>query len=149
MSDDAKKPQVVHIKKFDGGRSTPDEMHRKYALGGGKKRCATCGNPKVAIRIRVLVELAELTKRNPDFVAGIMATNPDGSMTVPSVRTKYGQMVRVNDAVFCDNCKVGAEKAAAKGPSWAIVEIDRQGLGKSFKPVVQVPRGPIIESKIH
>lgn len=145
MSEGPKKPPVVHIKKFDKGRSTPDEMHRRYALGIGKKVCKTCGNPKLAIRIRVLVQLAELVKRNPDFVAGIMASNPNG-VEVPTIRTKYGPMVRVTDEAFCDNCKVGAERAAAKGPSWAIVEIDRQGLGKSFKTVVQVPRGPTVST---
>lgn len=141
MSNDKKSP-VVHIKKFDGGRRTPDEMHRQYTYRG--KRCRTCNSDKPAIRIRVLVELQELTKRNPEFVAMIMTSNPNG-VAVPTIKTKYGAMVKVTDEVFCDNCKVGAERAAAKGPSWALVEIDR-GLKDNFKPVVQVPRGPVIPS---
>lgn len=129
------KKQVLHMKKFDGGRRTPDEVHREYALGN--KRCVICKGPP-AIRIRVLVQLSELQIRSPDYVIAIAASNPDGPY-VPTIPTKYGPMVKISDVCFCDLCKVDGEKEAAKGPSWAIVEIDRQGLGKNFNPVVQVP----------
>lgn len=136
MSDEEtkKKPEVVHIKKFDGGRSTPDEMHRKFAFG--PRRCHSCGGPP-AIRIKVLMEAKEMLARSPDVAATIIALNKEGPF-LPTVATKYGPMVLVSDICACDLCKTEAEKAAAKGPSWCIVEIDRMGLASTHKPVVSV-----------
>jgi len=131
----SKRGKVVHVKKFDGGRRTPDEVHRELAYG--PKRCVICKG-KPAIRIRVLMQLSELMARSPEYVNGIIATNPDGPF-VPTIATTYGPMVKVSDCCFCDLCKVAGEKEAAKGPSWAIVEIDRMGLGRTFKPMIQVP----------
>lgn len=134
MSDDAKKPEVIHVKKFDGGNRTPDEVHRQLAFG--KKRCVGCGSDKPAVRFRTLCPADELMKRNPDVAATIMALNREGPQ-LPTIDTKYGPMVLVADVVACDNCKGEAERAAAKGPSWLIVEIDRMGLASTHKTVVQ------------
>jgi hypothetical protein len=95
-------------------------------------------NGKPAIRIRVLAPLKELTERSPEFVAGVIASNPEGPF-VPTIATTYGPMVKLSDVAFCDLCKTEAERTAAKGPSWYIIEIDRQGLGKNYGPLVQVP----------
>lgn len=137
MSDDStpKKPAVVHVKTFDGGRRTPDEMHRQLAFGPYKK-CTGCGSAKPAIRLKTLCPADELMKRNPNLAATIMAMNKEGPY-LPTIATTYGPMVLVADVVACDHCKVEAEKAAAKGPSWLIVEIDRMGLANTHKPVVQ------------
>lgn len=129
--------EIIHRKKFDGGNRSPNDFHREFAYGP-RKRCAIC-NGKPAIRIRVLMPLEELMKRSPDYVFEIMRSNPKGPY-VPTLATTYGPLVKVSDVCFCDICKVDGEREAAKGPSWAIVEIDRQGLGKSFKPMVQVPK---------
>ncbi len=134
--------KVLHIKKFDGGRSTPDEFHRKNGMS--RRKCATCSSSKLAIRIKVLVPHDELVRRNPDFVAMIITANPDGPF-VPTIDTKYGKMVRVSDVSFCDHCRVGAEREAARGPSWALVEIEKEGLSSQYKTVVAVPR--VIPSK--
>jgi hypothetical protein len=110
----------VHLDKFMKGQMTPSEVHKKY---GVRKSCQSCGAP-ASIRIRVLVTLAELTQRQPEFVANIAASNPDGPY-VPTVPTKFGPMVLISDVGACDNCKGEAERAAAHHPSWAIVEINR------------------------
>ena len=128
----SKKP-VVHIKKFAGGRETPQEMHRRLGI---RKNCALCGHP-AAIRIKVFAPLAELIKRTPEYVAGICASNPDGPY-VPTIDTTYGKMVKISDVGACDLCKTQAEKEAAKGPSWMLVEIDR---GPGNTVAVQVPAG--------
>lgn len=126
--------EVRHLTRFMEGRMTPEEAHRAYGI---RKSCYVCGKP-AAIRIRVLVQLEEITKRNPEFVAHVAATNPEGPY-IPTVPTRYGPMVKMSDVGACDNCKVEAERAAARGPSWAIVEIDR-GPGAD-KTQVQVPKG--------
>lgn len=126
------KGKAVHVRRFMGGTMTPQEVHTQ-ALN---MRCEQCGAP-AAERIRVLVQLKELVARNPEYVAQIMATNPDGP-SVPTVPTKYGPMVKVSDVGACRNCAAAAEKAAARGPSWAIVEITR-GPDPTNRVVVQVP----------
>lgn len=141
MADDdtTKKPEVIHVEKFDKGRSTPDEMHRKLSYGG--KRCAGCGSNKPAIRIRVLMTAADLMKENAELAGVIMAMNRENPGRLPTIETKYGGMVLVSDCVFCDICKTGAERAAAHPPRYAkdkvIVEIDRMGLSATHRPVVQ------------
>ena len=117
---DAKDKNVIHVKKFMDGRMSPQELHRALGI---RKKCEQCGAP-AAVRIRVLVELAELVKRQPEFVAQIMATNQNGPY-VPTIDTKYGKMVKISDVGACENCRKSAEIAAARGPSWCIVEIDR------------------------
>lgn len=109
------------IQDFLSGKLSAQETHRAAAFHAHP---CICGRPAV-VRIKVLVQLAELTKRQPEMIAQICATNPDGSWTVPTVPTKYGPMVKVSDIGACENCRADAEKAAARGPSWAIVEIDR------------------------
>ncbi len=114
------KAEIRHLKRFMGGRATPQEVFRAV---GVRKKCAQCGCP-ASVRIRVLVELKELIKRQPEFVAQIMASNPTGQPVVPTVPTIHGPMVKVSDVGACSQCRTAAERAAARGPSWAIVEID-------------------------
>lgn len=122
--------KVRHIRKFMDGRATPQEIHRAIGI---RKNCVYCGRP-AAIRIKVLIELGELTKRQPEYVAQIMVTNPNGPY-VPTIPTIHGPMVKVSDVGACDLCRADAEKAAARGPSWAIVEIDRGPVEKTTVPV--------------
>ncbi len=115
----------LHMKRFMDGRLTPQELHQKLGFG---KPCIVCGGPP-AIRIRVFMPLEEAMKVAPELCAGIMASNPDGPY-VPTVKMKNTsgsefQAMKASDCCFCANCKVGAEREAAKGPSWAIIEIDR------------------------
>lgn len=107
----------IHIKRFAGGKMTPQEMH----VQAMHKPCALCGMPASA-RLRTLVQLNELIKRQPEFVAQVAATNPAGPF-IPTVPTTYGPMVKVSDVGACTRCRKQAEIAAARGPSWAIVEI--------------------------
>lgn len=107
-----------HIQKFAKGELTPRETH----IAALNKRCEQCGRP-ASVRLRVLVLLDELVQRSPELVAQVMMTNPDGSCTVPTIPTKYGPMVKVSDVGACDSCRSAAEKAAARCPSWCLVEI--------------------------
>lgn len=112
--------ETRHIKKFMDGKMSPQELHQRLGI---RKNCYGCGKPAV-VRLRTFVALDELTKRQPEYVAQIMASNPNGPY-VPTVATKYGPMVKVSDIGACALCAKEAEKAAARGPSWCIVEIDR------------------------
>jgi len=128
----AKKQEVLHRRKFMGGRETPNEVHRRLGI---KKKCVVCSRPG-AIRIRVFMPYDEASRRAPNMIAAIMATNPDGAK-VPTVTFKDGstprEFIKASDSAFCDFCKVEAERVAATAPSWAVVEIDR-----GVKDTVQV-----------
>lgn len=126
------KQKVIHLKRFASGKMTPQEMHVQSL----HKSCAVCGAP-ATVRLRTLVQLSELVKRQPEFVAQVMATNPNGPY-VPAVPTIHGPMVKVSDIGTCPNCRKAAEVAAARGPSWAIVEIV-EGPESRNPVLVQVP----------
>jgi hypothetical protein len=111
---------------------TPVEMIRKLDL---KKPCDLCGDPPV-MRMRVLAEMAEMEKREPDIIAKIKLTNPNG-LYVPTIDTKFGKMMLLHDMRFCEGCRVGAQRQAAKYPSWMIVEFDEAGRDASHKLVIQ------------
>jgi hypothetical protein len=128
----SKKAEVIHRRRLFGGRRTAEEVHRELGLRG---RCA-CGGPP-AIRIRVFIRHDDFVKLQPELAAMIAASNRDGPF-IPTMESKYGPLVKRSDIVFCDHCRAYAERAAARTPSWAIVEIDR-GVGPD-KPTVQVPR---------
>lgn len=121
---EAPKREVLHRKKFMGGRETPNEVHRRLGIG---KKCVVCSRPG-AIRIRVFMPYDEASRRAPNMIAAIMATNPDGAK-VPTVTFRDGstprEFIKASDSAFCDSCKVEAERVAATAPSWAVVEIDR------------------------
>ncbi len=59
----------------------------------------------------------------------------DGAL--PTVHMKWGEMVRISEVYACRGCRKDAERAAAKAPDWAFVEIE-DALPKT-KIVVQVP----------
>jgi len=111
--------KIIHVKKFAGGRETPQEMHARVAWAG--RRCAACKGPP-AIRIKVFAPVAELVQRSPQLM-GVLAARAGGNL--PVVPTTAGNMLKTSDLCFCALCAPTAERVAAKGPSWAIVEIDR------------------------
>lgn len=131
MTDD-KKHEVLHRKTFMGGRMTPKEAHRLYGFRG--RRCV-CGQP-AAIQIKTLMHHDDFVKHaDPEMVAAIIATNQSGPR-IPTIPTKFGPMVRVGQVYACDTCKVEAQRAAAKLPSWVLVEMD---MGYQEKATVAVP----------
>ncbi len=92
-----------------------DKLERMYRAS--LRPCTTCGKPS-RIRIRILVQVAEVMKRAPEILAGAF---PDGK--VASIPTKYGPMVCVGEAFACERCQKDAERAAAKHPDWCMAEI--------------------------
>ncbi len=116
--------RVVFKRKLFDGRRTAEEEFRRLAFPPGAT-CAVCSSPKVAIQIVLFAELSELEKRDPGGMAALAATNPQGlhALLVP---TRYGvTFIRLKVAHACDRCKVTAERAAAKHPSWMYVDIKR------------------------
>jgi len=124
------KAAPIHVKHFMQGEMSPNEMHRKLAWGG--RGCTKCGQP-AAIRVRIFAEVAEISKRSPQFLMQLAAEN---SGEVPVVDFKYGKFVRVSEVFGCSHCRAGLEREAAGAPSWCLVELDR---GPSDTTQVAVP----------
>lgn len=125
--------KIIHTKKLFGGRETAEEVHRKYAWGP-EKRCALCPDVPV-IRISLGCSPKDLIENMPNLARAVMAQSDRGG--IPYFESKHGPMTWFNEVFACDTHRAIAEKQAARGPSWVLVEIDR-GPGKD-KTVVQVP----------
>lgn len=110
----------IHIKKFGQATGeTPQEMHARLAWRG--RRCQVCSGPPV-VRIKVLTPVSEMA---PGVLAAIAAADPEGKGRLPVIPTKHGNVLMTADVFACKLHQKGAERAAAKGPSFNIVEIDR------------------------
>ena len=113
-----------HMKRFDGGRRTPNEYHREHAFPPSAE-CAGCGGPP-AVRAIVLAELKEAIKHR------MVPASLDGRITAAVARTLVDlrgpsgpvKHARISATYSCDNCRKTMEVALAKAPSWCIVEIN-------------------------
>lgn len=130
-----KRGEVVHRSKLFGGVTTAQEVHAREALRG-KCTIEKCPNLPV-IQIKCLMLAADFVKQAPTMAAAIAASNPDGPF-VPTIPTTFGPMVKFSTVNACRTHQKEAETAAAKAPSWVLVEIDR-GPGAD-RPIVQVPK---------
>ena len=87
------------------------------------------------MRCIVMIPLDELKKRDPVYeaVAARAAIDPQAAqmfygMLVPLETGAKGVPVphiRVSTTYACEGCQKTLEKAAAKAPSWAVVEFNR------------------------
>jgi len=119
--------KVRSRKQLFGGRETAEEVHSKHAFPPGSK-CAGCQRSRgLIMRIIILAPVDEISKRDP-FFARMVEECPQQFMEI-IVRTKYGVMLRLSTTYACHACQRDAERAAAKAPSWCIVDINR-GPGK-------------------
>jgi hypothetical protein len=112
------------MKRFMNGTKTPDEVFRSTL-----DPCHVCRRPG-AIRILVWMSFEDfLTKADAAIVAAIRLSFPDGQIpTTPMRSSRVADVkphVKIADQSFCDHCKRDAERAAARGPSEAIVHIER------------------------
>ncbi len=87
--------------------------------------------------MRLLADLSELMTRRADVVGKLAADNGGSVPTVYSDKFKV-HLVPISDVVACRGCQLIVVRAAARAPSWVVVDIDN-GPGPD-RPIVQVPR---------
>jgi hypothetical protein len=107
----------LHRKKLFGGRMTAHEIHVKYAWHG--RKCDGCGAPP-AMRIQIFVALSDMEVKLREAVQVEIALR-----RVATKMTVLGTAVRTSFVHACAACGPAAERAAARGPSYAMVDIDR------------------------
>jgi hypothetical protein len=114
-------PVRIHgIKKFMGGRMTPEEIHAQLGVG---KPCKGCQRPALIV-IRSLCTLKDWKdKVSAGFQQLVGALTPDGHP--PTFPTKYGPMICIGELFVCKSCAPAAERVAAKHPDWILIEINR------------------------
>ncbi|KKN72063.1 hypothetical protein LCGC14_0414580 [marine sediment metagenome] len=112
----------LHRKKLFGGLQTAEEYHSEHAFPPNA-RCQGCKTRGVTTRIIVYYPVDEVKKRDPAFAA-ISEVSPQKFLAL-LMQTKSGPMVRISTVYACKQCTPTIEKAAAKGPSWALVDINR------------------------
>lgn len=129
----SEKPKTIHYKKLFRGKET-EEVYRKFAFPPGA-RCE-CGGPP-ALMIRTFALLKDLVEKDPEMYAVLAAKHDMPSP--PAFRSKHGPMTMLGMTTACDLCRQTAAKAAAKLPSWVIVDVaegDRRP--EPDRPMVQV-----------
>ena len=104
-----------------------DDLAASWASARGARRCG-CGAPGAGI-VRSLAQESELIARHPKLVASVIMArqinDPAAPAALPTFKSKYGNLVIIGEVYPCRNCWTTAERAAAKHPSWILVEFDR------------------------
>jgi hypothetical protein len=123
-----KKAVNIHLKTFPVG--DVENRWRETNLPGMK--CVGCGSLKVAVRYVVFMPAKEFVKRAPEQAALIAHAN-DGKLPVAKFHDQ--PYYAISDVAACDYCKGEAARAAAKMPSWVIVEERRAPRAKALVQV--------------
>lgn len=111
---------IIHRKTFMDGRMSPKDLHNAVLFTG--KKCQTCTRQPEYI-LRSFAEEAEMLKRDPNLYA-LMQSRLDLYLQMRVTNFKGGPWLRIAETYACGQCFKDAQKAAAKGPSWVLVEID-------------------------
>lgn len=127
------KAEKIHVKRFMGGRQSPEQVHRELAWNGAW--CGGCGSKAPVIRIITFAPFDELDKRDEGKMWLMQVALQNGGR-VPIVEFTYGKFVRLGKVYACAGCRKDAEVASARGkPDWVLVEIQE---APTLKPQVQV-----------
>jgi hypothetical protein len=122
-------PRAIHGTRLFNGESA-ESIHAKFGFPPGSK-CMGCGNPPGVggITLRSFLAVPDLKRLDPDGFGIVAEMHPDklAAMLV-MMRGADGKPVphvRISTVYACKRCAPDAERAAAKGPSYAIVDISR------------------------
>lgn len=123
-----------------------DIIHRPAAFGGEdiesvyasvvfrNRQCSACASPKPVIRIQTFVAISDIPNVTISEAVRLMVQTGD---FIP-VPLKDGPGIRTGEIFACSACQLEAERAAARGPSFAVVVFDR--LPHADGLIVQVTR---------
>jgi len=121
---------ILHRRKLFNGRPAA-EVYAEDAWPGA--RCGGCRSSHVVLRVQVFIALADMSadlRHRAMFELALRRVHP--------VKTKRGTAVRWSEQFACRGCRAALIRAAARGPSYAIVDLD-EGPGPDV-PIVGVPR---------
>jgi hypothetical protein len=116
------KAKHIHRKTLFGGRETAEEAHARLAFPRGA--ACVCRKPPT-LSATVFAPYTDARKLMP---AVDQLPPEELAKLLVSFRDSEGKpkpFVRVSKVYSCGGCRVEFERALAKLPSWAVVEIDR------------------------
>jgi hypothetical protein len=117
--------RTLNVEKFLNGTLTPQEFKAAHTFGPFAK-CSGCGKPPL-IEATVFVPYDEAVKRQ------LVPPGHEASQEIldVSIMLRTGcngalePHVRLSKAYSCRACQPDFERALAKSPSWAVVDINR------------------------
>jgi hypothetical protein len=119
----ARRAAVIHRKKFMDGAMTPEEAHQRWGIPPSA-RCA-CG-AKPLITCRIFMPLDEMVKANAEMIGRLLLDEKSAKHFMDQcIQTTSGVYVRTSTAYACKMHEKNLDQAAAKAPSWCIVEFNR------------------------
>lgn len=121
---------IIHSTKLFGGRETAMELHRRLAWNG--KPCDGCGAKDTSLRIQTFVLMSDMSADTRMAIEFQISIKKLHAAKLPGGR----RAIRTGVMHACPRCAPSLERAAAKGPSYAILDFDR-GPGED-KPLIQV-----------
>lgn len=120
---------IIHRRRLFNGRPAA-EVYAEDAWPGAK--CSGCGSAHVVLRVQVFIALSDMSADLRHRAMIELALR-----RVYSVKTKRGTAIRWSEQYACGLCRAALERAAARGPSYAIVDLERPP-GPEV-PIVGVP----------
>lgn len=113
----------IHIKKFMDGQISPQAFHAKHAFPPGAK-CFGCKRSPITT-IRVYAPVKDMLARDP-MLKALSEADPTAFMQLVCPQGLFKEPMMLLSCLYaCTTCTPAAEKAAAKGPSYCCVDIDR------------------------
>lgn len=134
-----KRKEVIHRSKLFGGVATAEEIHARVGFRQGCQAPGCKNAPVIGVKMFMLHD--EFVQRNPQMATMIAMSNPNGPY-IPCTPMTFGPMVMFSKVCACRTHQKELEQAAAKAPSYVLVEIDR-GPGAD-KPTVQVAKQLVV-----
>lgn len=110
------------VRKFMDGQISPQEYHAKHAFPPGAK-CHACKRKPITT-IRVYAPLKDILAVDP-MLKALSEIDPQAFMQLVTQGLFKEPMLLLSCVYACTSCTPEAERAAAKGPSWVVVDIDR------------------------
>lgn len=91
------------------------EVHAKLGIG---RPCDGCGAPLAIVKFTTFVLLTDLSETQRAAAAMLQ-----GRDRLATVELKAGKAIMVGQQAACSRCRPALEKALARGPSYAFVDI--------------------------
>lgn len=126
---DRRENPIIHRTKLFGGTRTAMELHRELAWNNAK--CNGCGSGETTLRASIYVALSDMSADTRMRIEYEIAMG-----RIKEVALASGPGILMSRQIACKGCQSNLERAAAKGPSYAVVDLDYGP--RDDKPIVGV-----------
>lgn len=111
-----------HVRKFMGGRRTPQEVHQAWAFPP-HATCYACSR-RPLVRAITMAQVDDAKRKWPEIAKLTLRALMDRIVMIKGADGQGVPYVRIGIAYACAECRSTMEKTLAKLPSWVLVEIN-------------------------